>query len=217
MKLLPTEVRFNNKRYSAKTADELIIKLRLQTRASYRQIGNMLGVSGETIRKRLLKYQYLDYFEQLIGQPIKTYSAKTVNKLLAEGFSNNEVAAKLDINLAEVIQLRKDYEKAENLRGKTINVSQRRRNVVKRFFGEEYLPGPRFLSWLEEQISEVQMGGVAEQRIRDFYVKGAIVDQDSRNYRTLMLKRFEKHIEDKNINPEHLVLKGVLIANNSKD
>lgn len=134
-----------------------IINLRLQNRYGPKKISDELGISRARV-----------YF--VLNEENITPNPDFPELLDPETFTKSDeiIAQELNLSVNKVAQARKSL----NIKSPPkVSLGRRRRSLVRSLFGKEYLPGPNFITFIQEQIEKLS----SEHRkvlIQDFYING---------------------------------------------
>lgn len=185
-------INFKDKEVIGRTIDETIIKARMLTPLSLRQIGKQMECSGQNIWARLQKYKHVpELYEVLMKKPSHKYDIEEVEHLL-DKYTTAEVSAITKIPYTAV---RNTYYENEIDKKTRINVSLRRTKLVHSLFdNEDLIPGPNFLLWLEEQLAKFRES--IAKKMRDFYIYGRKVSFNQRVSRVYIKQQIKENIKE---------------------
>lgn len=202
--------------YQGNNTDAILFALR-EDGYSLDQIADWLGCSKNNIFLRLKKHSVSDKIKEKVLGRKKRNPPKKFNK------SDYENALLTNTPFYTVVGARQSTNQKPNI----INISIRRRALVRAMFGSDYLPGDNFLNWLRDQsitigdklYSEPTEKGRPEiyarpirEMIMNFYIMGRKVDQKERHLRLRVIEALKEITEE---TPEELLEKGVLCLKKS--
>lgn len=167
-----------------------IIKLRTEERLRPNTIRKRLGISRARV--------YFVLAEENVPEP--TFPELEDPQTFEE--SDEVLALRFDLSPNQIATARKRL----NIKSSPkVSLGRRRRSLVKSLFGENYLPGPNFISFIREQIGRLSSDH-RKDLIEGFYLNGTThsladnVNNDSdRVYRVLIKKELKEIVSQYNV------------------
>jgi len=194
------EITYKDRLFIADNPVEMIINLKKEygDSISYRAIAKAVGYSRTHVMNILNKFGLTEH-------------STDIDENLFDYWDDEAISSLTGIPMTKTSVLRKKHLSKKN---NIINLSRRRRYLAQFLFGARYRPGPNFVTYMKEIISELPEK--QKEAIRIFYLEGfsesrsSEVNSDTyRPYRARIREQLKLQLKE--IDAKELLEKGVLL------